>query len=150
MIRVLSRSVLCAIAATFMLSGGAMAENSTAASSDDASSAAAPARKQVQILDTRKNIKVSGQKGQLAHLTNPDTGMKETAVVMETADLESKPIMIAMRLAHPLGEAELEYFDKNKPAAVALSAKCDEVLVAKMPSGRHIAQGNHCSLVDFK
>ncbi|AUG52190.1 hypothetical protein [Thalassospira marina] len=147
--RVLSKLILWAIPATALLCGSALAD-APSKTSGPADGASQPARKQVQILDTKQNVEITGKKGQLANLSNPDTGMKETAVVMETTDLESRPIMIAMRLEHPLGEAELEYFDKNSPGNVAISAKCQEVLVAQMPSGRHIAQGNQCNVTDFE
>ncbi|WP_417844307.1 hypothetical protein [Thalassospira sp.] len=152
MLRILSKSILFALPAIALTLGVATAETPAASPKNGAgaSGASEPARKQVKILDSKENFEVSGKKGQLAHLSNPDTGMKETAVVMETTDLENKPIMIAMRLEHPLAEAELEYFDKNKPADVALSAKCAEVLVAQMPSGRHIAQGNQCRVIEFE
>jgi hypothetical protein len=44
------------------------------------------------------------KKGQLASLLNSQAGIRETAVVMETTDLENKPIMIAMqrRRAEPV------------------------------------------------
>ncbi|WP_339780820.1 hypothetical protein [uncultured Thalassospira sp.] len=151
--QVLAKSILFAIPATAIMFSAAVAETPATSpnhvSGGAASGESQPAPKQVQILDTKENFEVSGNKGQLARLLNPQTGIRETAVVMETTDLENKPIMIAMRLEHPLGEAELAHFDKNKPANVALSAKCAEVLVAQMPGGRHIAQGNQCNVVGF-
>ncbi|RCK43143.1 hypothetical protein TH25_22165 [Thalassospira profundimaris] len=151
--RVLSQSILWAMSAVFLLCGTALADAANAASDQkdgtNDGTGGQPNGRQVQILDTQRNVEISGEKGQLARLTNPQTGIKEMAVLMQTADLDSQPIMIAMRLAHPLAEAELAYFDKNSPGNVSLSASCREVLVAKMPSGRHVAQGNQCNIVEF-
>ncbi|MFH1805261.1 MAG: hypothetical protein ABID63_10290 [Pseudomonadota bacterium] len=105
---------------------------------------------EVRIIGTEENVELNGSKGQLASLANPESGSQETAVVMETAELSDQPLMIALRFTQPLGETEMSYFGEEKQGQVEVTAQCTEVLIAEMPDGRQVAQGNDCTLVDYE